>query len=271
LDLSATIGEDDVDLLKATYGKCGVLVFRNQKIDDAALVRFARHFGELQTFQQPGREKNVLSEIFRTANTDINGKLVADDSETAKMLRINWLWHIDSCYREIPARGVVMYASDISGEGGNTIFVNAAASYDDLPQNTKQRIECLTARHSFEYLINNHDLPPLSAEEAGQMPKADQPMVRQHGDGRRSLFLSPPYMEPIDGLSEQESTSLVTELTDFATQERYRYCHEWQRHDVIIWDNSWTMHRVTPFDISNKKRVMRGATILGSEPVHPVS
>ena len=265
--LSLPMERHVVSLLKSAYREHGILVFRDQNIDDASLVRFARHFGELQTFRQPGRENDVPPEIFRTANTDIHGTLVTPESETAKMLKINWLWHIDSCYREIPAKGVVMYATDISGDGGETVFANAAAAYDDLSADLKGRIANLKACHSFEFLVENHDLPPLSEEEAGQMPKALHPLVRQHGDGRRSLFLSPPYMEPIQGLSQSESTSLIAELIEWVTQKRYTYRHLWHPHDVVVWDNSWTMHRVMPFEITHRKRVMRGAAILGTEPV----
>ena len=53
LHLSLPIEGQLVSLLQSAYREHGILLFRDQDIDDAALVRFARHFGELQTFRQP--------------------------------------------------------------------------------------------------------------------------------------------------------------------------------------------------------------------------
>jgi len=112
-------------------------------------------------------------------------------------------------------------------------------------------------------------MPPLNAEQAAALPPVDHPLVRRHRDGRRSLYLSPPYMETIVGWNQAESQELVAELTAWASQERFLYCHGWRPHDVIMWDNGWTMHKVTAFDIARQRRVMHGVVILGTEEIEP--
>ena len=33
-----------------------------------------------------------------------------------------------------------------------------------------------------------------------------------------------------------------------ATQEKYTYRHKWQLGDLVVWDNTGSMHRVMPYD-----------------------
>jgi alpha-ketoglutarate-dependent taurine dioxygenase len=51
-----------------------------------------------------------------------------------------------------------------------------------------------------------------------------------------------------------------------ATQDKYVYRHEWEMGDLVMWDNTGTMHRVRPFDLS-AGRLMHRFTLEGYEPV----
>ena len=82
----------------------------------------------------------------------------------------------------------------------------------------------------------------MSAADAARLPPVEHPLVREHADRRRSLFISPPYIETIVGRSQEESRALVAELADWSTQDRFTYAHAWSPHDVLMWDNEWTMH-----------------------------
>jgi alpha-ketoglutarate-dependent taurine dioxygenase len=74
-------------------------------------------------------------------------------------------------------------------------------------------------------------------------------------------------MERIEGLVEDESRTLLEELTAFATQDRFVYRHKWEKDDVIFWDNRCTMHAVLPYDAADLRRVMHRTTIVGDGPV----
>ena len=141
------------------------------------------------------------------------------------------------------------------------------AAYEALPEPTKVRLAGLSARHSFEFLVNSHGLPALDPSESGRLPPVLHPLVRQLPDGRRSLYLSPPYMDTIAGMEAGESRVLIQELADWATAERFTYCHQWEPGDVLMWDNDWTMHKVAPYDYTRCARVLHGITWLGVERV----
>ncbi len=58
---------------------------------------------------------------------------------------------------------------------------------------------------------------------------------------------------------------LLNDLTDHATQGEFVYVHRWMVHDLVMWDNRQTMHRVRRYDQS-PPRDMRRATVAGTTP-----
>ena len=67
-------------------------------------------------------------------------------------------------------------------------------------------------------------------------------------------------------MDESAAHRLIEELSAFAAQPKYMYRHEWEPHDVLMWDNRCTVHAVTPHD-PNERRVMHRTTIVGHDPV----
>lgn len=55
---------------------------------------------------------------------------------------------------------------------------------------------------------------------------------------------------------------LLHELTEHATQPRFRYLHSWRAGDLVIWDNRATMHRGIAYDDTRYKRELRRVTTL---------
>jgi alpha-ketoglutarate-dependent 2,4-dichlorophenoxyacetate dioxygenase len=54
----------------------------------------------------------------------------------------------------------------------------------------------------------------------------------------------------------------LRDLTEFATQPRFVYSHEWRPYDLVVWDNRQTMHRARRFD-HREVRDVRRTTLAG--------
>jgi alpha-ketoglutarate-dependent 2,4-dichlorophenoxyacetate dioxygenase len=92
-----------------------------------------------------------------------------------------------------------------------------------------------------------------------------QRLVRTHPvHGRKSLYLSS-HAGAIVGMSVPEARLLLRDLTEHATGAEFVYVHKWTVHDLVMWDNRQTMHRVRRYDQS-QPRDMRRATVAGTEP-----
>lgn len=268
ISLDEPLDRETIAEIDGAWQAHGVLVFPQQAISDQQQVDFSRNFGELEIFPQAKNRSSQTPEIFRVTNVGDDDKIRPVDTADAKYSTLICVWHTDSSYRLIPSKGAVLHAIEVVRQGGDTLFSNMVAAYDQMPSKLKERITGLKARHSFLYSRRLQNLPPMAPDEAAKVPPVDHPLVRYHADGHRSLYVSATYMERIIGVSEQESRQLIEELMAWATQDRFVYRHRWRPHDVLMWDNRWMIHVVEPFDHGSERRVMHRTTLAGTEPVN---
>ena len=246
-----------------------LLVFPAQSISDDEQIAFARRFGELEIHPSKDHRSSVHPEIYRVANVDEQGNILAPEGEAWRYLNITWLWHSDSSFREIPSNGSILHGIEVTGtgNGGETLFCNLYEAWDALPSAMQARIEGLRVVHSHDAVLRRGAGIEKSSKYE-DMPAVEQPLVRRHPlTGRKSLFLSPHTMDGVVGLSAKQAQALLDELIEFAIQDRFVYRHTWAKDDVIMWDNRCTMHAVTPYDNVNVRRIMHRATIVGDAPV----
>jgi taurine dioxygenase len=246
-----------------------VLVFPDQHISDAEHVAFTRRFGEPEIFHQTSLHlrSDRVREIFLVSNVDEQDRLMTPSEPSQKQLSSSRQWHTDSSYRPMPSVGSLLHGIEISRTGGITQFINMYMVYDDLPESLRRQVEGRKARHDFSMLSRVVGSPPPTAEEQAAMPPVWHPMVRRHPvTGRKSLYISSIYNDAIEGLDDGPARALIEELTEFSAQPKYMYRHEWEPHDVVMWDNRCTVHAVTPHD-PGERRVMHRTTIVGREPV----
>jgi taurine dioxygenase len=269
IDMHKPLDADVVKQVHDTWMKHLVVVFPDQQISDAEHVAFTRQFGEPEIFHQTslGLRADRVKEIFLVSNVDEKNNVLKPSAPSQVQLSSSRQWHTDSSYRSMPSMGSLLHGIEISRTGGITQFINMYMVYDDLPEQLRRQVEGRNARHDFAMLSRLVGSPPPTGEERAAMPPVWHPMVRRHPvTGRKSLFISSIYNDAIEGLDEGAGRALIEELSDFAAQPRYMYRHEWEPHDVLMWDNRCTVHAVTPHDPA-ERRVMHRTTIVGREPV----
>lgn len=64
----------------------------------------------------------------------------------------------------------------------------------------------------------------------------------------------------IQGMTVAEGRVLLMDLLQHATQRAYVYTHKWQTGDLVMWDNTATVHRGRWFDLSKKRELRRFTT-----------
>ena len=84
---------------------------------------------------------------------------------------------------------------------------------------------------------------PLTDEQRRRKPPVSQPMVLTHPiSGRKILYCNQGYAMRVDGLSPKESDALLEYLFEHQLRPEFRYAHQWNEGDVLVWDNLQTMH-----------------------------
>jgi taurine dioxygenase len=241
-----------------------VLFFRDQDIARADHVAFARRFGELEDHPVVGSdpEHPGLVRIYKDLNSP------PEHYENA--------YHCDATWREIPPMGAVLRCIECPEVGGDTIWVNMAKAYDDLPDSIKTRIASLRARHSIEYTFGA--AMPIEQRHAlkARYPDAEHPVVRTHPEtGEKVLFVSGftthfvNYHTPANVRYGQDfapgASDLLTYLIGRAAIPEYQVRWRWKKNSVALWDNRCTQHYAVQ-DYWPAIRKMERAGIIGDKP-----
>jgi taurine dioxygenase len=264
LDLDLAQGVDDrtFDRIRQAWHEHGVLLFRGQRLSTEDQVRFAARFGELAKNLRDYAGSDHPSVMY-ISNVTKDGKLIGSlpDGEM--------LFHSDMCYLEVPCAAALLYAIDVPSRGGNTLFLNAYAAYDALPEDWKQRLAGLKALNVYAPGQTDNTKPRLAmkdAEEPGARSYA-HPVVRTHpATGRPSLYVNRLMTAGIVGLPSEESDRTLQFLFDHQEQRRFIYEHVWRPGDLLIWDNRCTLHARTDFNAA-ERRMLRRVTVVGEKPV----
>ena len=270
LDLAQPQSAATLDAIRDALATYGVVVIKDQgHLDDDGQIEFSRAFGKLQTSISLHREDTARrmkhAELTDLSNVDADGKRISADDTRRKVQLPGRLWHSDNSFRKPAGLYTFLHARIVPPEGGNTDFADMRAAYDALDEAMTQRLAGLCALHTLAWSREQVGAPPLSPQEAQNIPESIQPLIRVHPTtGRRSLYLSS-HARDIVGMDVAEGRALLAELTAFATQARFVYSHVWTAGDFVIWDNRCTMHRATPFPEDKYQRDMRRTSVEDTE------
>nr|WP_283254136.1 TauD/TfdA family dioxygenase [Ramlibacter paludis] len=249
------------DAIRAQLVKHKVLFFRGQELTRAEHVAFARHFGELETHPVAGSDPDHpgLVRIYKSPDTP------NDRYENA--------WHTDATWREKPPFGCVLRCVECPPVGGDTMWANMALAYERLPEQVKQQIAGLRARHSIEASFGA--AMPIEKRLAlrAQFPDAEHPVVRTHPDtGEKILFVNAftthftNFHTPANVRVGQDyslgAPALLNYLVTQAYIPEYQVRWRWQPGDVVMWDNRSTQHYAV-MDYPPCHRKMERAGIVG--------
>lgn len=260
LDLRKPISDAVFDEVLDAFNRHHVLCFRGQDLDEESFITFSRRFGELQKHVLSQWLRDDYPEIYILSNYDAGGSGKPTGGD--KVARV---WHSDLSFAKVPALATLLYAVEVPSEGGNTEFANMLDAYDALDEEAKERLGKLRTIQDLQVSHNRIKQKPLTEEQIKAAPPVDHPVVRTHTPtGRKGLYMGFGHTKGIVGMSDEEGLALVNELVEFSTQPRFVYSHKWHKGDVVIWDNRCTMHRGTPYDDSERRRMLR-TTVKGTE------
>ncbi|MGI9499739.1 MAG: TauD/TfdA dioxygenase family protein, partial [Geminicoccaceae bacterium] len=234
---------------------------------------FSRQFGEIElavggNVTKP-EYRRLGVELADVSNLAENSEIMHRSDRRALFNLGNQLWHSDSSFRAVPAKYSLLSARKIPKTGGNTEFADMRAAYDALDDETKTEIEALICEHSLLHSRAILGFTDFSEAERRTFEPVRQRLVRTHPvSGRKSLFLAS-HAGTIEGWLVPEARSLLRELNEHATQPAFVHVHAWRQHDLVMWDNRQTMHRVRRFRQTEEVRDMRRTTIMGDGPTVP--
>jgi len=263
VDLSAPLSDSDFETIKRIWLENKVAIFRDQTLSDDDLLRFTERFGPLFVHVRSQFNDKTRPGIMLISNIKENGR------DLGELGNGDLAWHSDQSYSAEPVFATLMYAIEIPAEGGGTWFCDTARAYENLPAAMKTRIAGLRQNFSIEVTVETQHVS-LTEEQRQLKPPVTHPLVRTHPElGRKSLYLSPAHSTGLADLPVSEGAALLAELEDWANRPEFTYLHEWRIGDVVMWDNTSTMHRRDAFSADERRMLKRTGFELPPERAVP--
>lgn len=251
IDIAAGISAADATAIENGMDHYGVLVLRDQRIDDSQQVAFSKHFGPIELATGDivqGAARRLPMEVNDISNVNRDGSVLARDDRKRLFSLGNQLWHSDSSFKATPAKFSLLSARVLPGSGGNTEFADMRWAWDSLDAETQALVRDLVTEHSQIYSRGILGFTDFTEAEREKWTPVPQRLVRRHPrTGRLSLFLSS-HAGTIQGWPMPEARALLRDLTEHATQRENVYAHVWRPYDLVMWDNRVTMHRARRYD-----------------------
>ena len=260
LDFTQPLDAETRATLNEAFAEHHVLVMRDQHFEPEQFKTAAQVFGELQQHDKKEHHVPGHPDVYYVSNDEIvNGRRIIP-GET---------FHTDHSNHPRPPKATMLYAVELPSKGGDTQYVNMHDAYDDLPPDTKARLDGLKAVHVYLSKYSPRPLGSITADSLRDVPPPGvHPVVRTHPDnGRRALFLNPVRIESIVGMEDEDALKLVDELMRHATQKKYEYRHQWHYGDWVIWDNRSVMHQANPDYDMKERRCLYRLLLKGDIPV----
>lgn len=233
----------------------GILVFPQINFTDEEQIAFTRTLG---TYASESADGESVSKITLD---------VKENPAAAEYLKGSLYWHIDGTMNDVPILASLLSCKVPSPKGtGNTGFCNTYAAWDDLPEDRKAELDGLRAVHSVWASLFYYETEPSLAKLQGmrRVGENELPLVWKHQSGRKSLVIGCTTQRIVDK-DPYESAEIIVGLREWATSEQFSYSHEWTAGDLVMWDNTGTMHRAEAYD-ATCGRMMHRTKLKGEEP-----
>jgi taurine dioxygenase len=260
IDLKEAADRNCHAILEA-FLKYSVLVFRDQELQPADLMRVGTRFGEPCYYPFVGGIDGYpfIFEVVKEENETVN---------------FGGNWHSDTTYLPQPPRATLLYALETPTHGGDTLFANTAAAYDALSEAMRALVDKLVGVNSASLKVTGgrrklHS--PIGGMKVHDTEKADEfeaehPVARTHpATGRKALYVSRSHTIRFRDMSEEESRPLIDFLQSHQIRPEFTCRVRWSPGTLTVWDNRCTQHCAVN-DYHGQRRRMRRLTVGAETP-----
>lgn len=242
IDLAVEVGDAQLREIRAAWLEHHVLVFPEQQLSDADLVRITNYFGGVgdDPFFVPIAANSPVVALTRRA--DEQAPVFAE------------AWHTDWSFKAEPPIGTCLYSLTIPPVGGDTGFINQQKALAEMPAELRARLAGLIGLHTAAGAYapdgvygerekgSDRSMKILFSEEARNVQL--HPLIRTHPEsGNETLFGCLGYIVAIEGMAEEEAHALLQEMYAWQQREEFQYTHKWDKNSLVIWDNRSVLHK----------------------------
>ncbi len=185
------------------------------------------------------------------------------DSVRDKFLR-NHIWHVDGGFKETPAVFTALFAKEIPDNGGDTVFSNAQAAYDQFDPLFRaylDSLEAVTFADATGHLSDRYFDEDKLKEQLAKHPPFARPLIATHPiTGRKRIAVNESYTNYIRGQSRIVSQNILGIPFDAIKSSEVTGRLSWEPGMLAIWDNRVVQHQGVK-DYSGARRILYRITL----------
>lgn len=219
-----------------------LLVLRDQDLDAAEYLAFARMLGTPQVYLQSHYHHPKFPEIFVSSN-------VLEDGRKVGVSGTGQYWHTDYQFMPEPLSTTLVYPQILPNGRRETFYIDMVRVLSRLPRSLQAALSDKRFLHEakWRYKITPGDvdraLVDVLHSVARMAPAASHPAIITHPVTReRALYVSRGFSTGVVGLEPAESSALLNELIAFVEQPEHIHTHTWREGDILFWDNRSLLH-----------------------------
>lgn len=241
--------------LRAAFEAHSALLFRNQTLGNEDHVALAKRFGPIEDRNSDTLAAGEDFKVPEVSNIRDDGGVSGEMDLHTLNLKANMLWHSDSTFLPVPALTNILIARVVTETGGQTELASTRAAWADMTDDLKARVRGRGFWHRYA-----HSRARISPELA-QLPMFNKwqdqlwrSVWRNPVNGAEALYIAS-HAFAVEGLPDSEGAALIDELVKFVTQPEYVFSHTWNVGDVLIWDQRAVLHRATPWNYDEPRKL----------------
>jgi alpha-ketoglutarate-dependent taurine dioxygenase len=217
-----SLSDQDIHGIRRLLAMHGLLIFRNQVLDDEHLIQFSQRLGSGK-IEAPPKAFNSASEhiAYLTNLKKPDGSLLGFAADSTDV------WHSDQEFREIPASLSILYCLISTQNEGATSFATTAVRNLDIDESELSQLRELWSTRQAASIVSH-------------------PVVETNPyTGAEFIYISENTREFIgsDGENVADSDKKTTYLLGKILTPENIYSHQWKHGDVVLYDNMQLLHR----------------------------
>lgn len=220
-DLKSATDEDIISIQRL-LSMHGLLVFRDQTLEDHQLIRFSQRVGSgeieppAKIFNSPDGNIAYLTNLKKPDGSPLG---FAEDTTQ--------VWHADSEFRESGGSLSMLYCLVPAANGGATSFATTAVHNLNIDESELSQLHTLWSTRKAAKVVSH-------------------PVVESNAStGAQYLYISENTQDFIgsDGETVDDSEKKKTGLLERILSPKNLYTHQWKQGDLLLYDNMQSVHR----------------------------
>ena len=288
---------EDKKELKHLFNIVPLLVFKNQKINPSEYYEFVKLFDEKhkEDILHPWYtgipnvpQVSIRGNMYVKDYYGVKNKFVGDERNRLNYFRYNYVWHQDLLGHQKYITPVVSSMYKLvtpKKEKIKTYYSSLEDAYDMMDMTLKKVLNSYNTIHSdsFERRTNStYDYSGYVRKDKQIIYSDDNvftedPLViySDNTKYRKSLLLNPTRFLTFDKLNFYDSNELFRHIMKrYVLSRENMFYHEWDKNDLVIWNNRKLIHSSMPSEEYNSKvipdnRLFIQCFLATNEPIYP--